>query len=229
MFSTAPVPRGSSQKASALPDAAPQDGRDQWTPLVTRPKPELASIHPMAMEDFVAYKTHLVLCCREGGLPVLRAVPWSEFGISLSGSGSPPETSEKMPEQSSTTDAECEGPAVTGKAGKQNERPPLRALRQDEVPELPVPAWAMHVVSGANLSFDADVHVCHASSPAHPEQELSFHLPTGELLPPKPLPIEAAEAAKGVNARRLHVRVLAHCVCLRYTSLTLYMRCSGAQ
>ena len=89
-------------------------------------------------------------------------------------------------------------------AGKQPQ--PLKALRQDEVSELPLPAWAMHVASGANLSFDAEVHVCHASSPAHPEQELRFHLPTAELLPPKPLPQEAADAAKGLQARRLHVR-----------------------
>ena len=82
VISTAPAPSGNSQQPTATLEESPKDGWEMWTPLVQRPKQALAHIHPMAIEDFVAYRSHLVLSCREGGLPVLRAVPWSEFGIS---------------------------------------------------------------------------------------------------------------------------------------------------
>lgn len=203
VISTAPVPRGGSECPSASSEASEDDGK-AWVPLVTRPRPELASIYPMAIEDFVAYSSHLVLSCREGGLPVLRAVPWSEFGI-------PPSTpvTNMTPEDSvsDTTETEAE-PQEAFEDDKERAEKAWRSVRsipQDAVPELPTPAWAMHVVSGANLSFDAEVHVCHASSPSHPEQELRFHLPTGELLPPKPLSMEVMERVKGVKSRRLHV------------------------
>ncbi|NJR41580.1 MAG: hypothetical protein HC767_01850 [Akkermansiaceae bacterium] len=161
----------------------------------------------MAIEDLVAYSTHLVLCCREGGLPVLRTVAWAEFGIAPSASklaGAPVDTADQVIDKEA--DESQQGSADEGNVETQKQTLPLRPLRQDQVPELPLPAWAMHVVSGANLSFDAEVHVCHASSPAHPEQELRFHLATAELLPPKPVSTEAMEAVQGVKARRLHVR-----------------------
>jgi hypothetical protein len=207
VVSTAPVPHGGSQNSPVTLDTSPEDGRDTWTPLVTRPRPEVTSIHPMVIEDFVCYKSHLVLCCREGGLPVLRSVAWSEFGISQTGSRAPktPEGNASQTSRDVQVQTELERPADDIMPQTQEHMQPVRAIPQDRVPELPLPAWAMHVVSGANLSFDAEVHVCHASSPAHPEQELHFHLPTAELFPPKPLSAHAMEAVKSVSARRLHV------------------------
>jgi hypothetical protein len=208
VLSTAPVPLGGSPATPAASDVPPEDARETWTPLVTRPKPEITSIHPMVIEDFVAYSSHLVLCCREGGLPVLRSVAWSEFGIAPT-APCPPDTPVDTAQQTSHGDTTQDAPESLADDVTQQQQAreqPVRAIPQDCVPELPLPAWAMHVVSGANLSFDAQVHVCHASSPAHPEQELTFHLPTAELLPPKPLPAQAMEAVRGMKARRLHVR-----------------------
>jgi hypothetical protein len=58
----------------------------------------------------------------------------------------------------------------------------LRCHAASALRALPLPEWALHVEAGANLSFDAATHVCHASSPARPEARLEFDLASGAEL-----------------------------------------------
>lgn len=76
----------------------------------------------------------------------------------------------------------------------------------EDLPQLPLPDWALQVAPGANLQFDAGTFVCHASSPAHPERELVFDLQTRQLRPVAPLSAAALEAVEGIHTERHHVR-----------------------
>ena len=76
---------------------------------------------------------------------------------------------------------------------------------------LDLPDWALHVAAGANLAFDVQVHICHASSPAHAEQELHLCLNTGKQLP-VPGAKEQQDAADlaGLQVKRVQVRPSFH-------------------
>ena len=186
-----------------LPPAAPAPGeppgaRNAWHPLVTRRDAPAGpgngsgasrggahrGAPVIALEDMVLFRDHLVLCCRRDGVPALLTAPWRLFGIG------PP-----------SSDA-----AVDTGAGAPT------AQFVEDLPELPLPEWALQVAAGANLDFEGDTYVCHAAAPAHPEQELRFHLPSRRLLPLPPLSAEALEAVEGIRTERLHVRSVC-CAC----------------
>ena len=79
--------------------------------------------------------------------------------------------------------------------------------------KMQLPSWAMHVVAGANLRFDAEVHVVHASSPAHAEEEVHLSLSTGRRVGDAAAiaaPLEAPLSLQGLDVRRVQVRSRYH-------------------
>eukprot|EP00892_Ulva_mutabilis_P003538 jgi/Ulvmu1/1556/UM110_0019.1 len=212
-----------------LPPAPPAPGeppsaRSTWRPLVTRrnaPADLLSWVGGggasgssrgggtagnaagpvIALEDMVLFKDHLVLCCRRDGVPALLTAPWSFFGIG--------DTGPRAKGRSGNASGEGNGGGESAGGAAAATAAAVTPQAVEDLPELPLPEWALQVAPGANLQFDGDTYVCHAASPAHPEQELRFHLPTLRLLPVPPLAPELLEAVEGINTKRIHVPVAA--------------------